>query len=70
MTQIEVTTRKWGNSLGIAIPKEIVEAEHLAENQRLVIDIKTLTDIRKLRGFLKFKKTAQKLKDEMREGWQ
>lgn len=70
MSQVQTITRKWGNSLGIAIPKEVVEAEHLAENQRILIEIKKVTDIRRLRGLLKFKKTAQKLKDEMRAGWE
>lgn len=69
MSQVETITRKWGNSLGIAIPKEVVEAEHLAENQRILIEIKKVADVRRLRGLLKFKKTTQKLKDEMRAGW-
>ena len=45
MTEIEVQTRKWGNSLGIAIPKKIIDQEHLSENQTVIIEIKKVTDI-------------------------
>ena len=69
MSQIQTVTRRWGNSLGIAIPKEIVEMEHLGENQRVLIEIKKVIDVRKLKGLLTFKKSSQELKDEMREGW-
>ena len=70
MTEVEVITRKWGNSLGIRIPKEIAEKEHIGENQRVRIDIRSAGDIRRLRGLVKFKKTTQQLKDEMRAGWE
>ncbi len=69
MTEIEVITRKWGNSLGIAIPKEMVEREHLHENQKVIIEITKATDLQKLKGLIHFRKTAQKIKDEMRGGW-
>ncbi len=69
MTEVETTTRKWGNSLGITIPREIVEEEKLEENQEIIVDIRKKTDIRRIRGLGKFKKSAQQLKDEMREGW-
>lgn len=69
MAEIEATTRKWGNSLGIAIPRDVVEQERLRENQRVVIDIRQAGDLKRLRGLVKFKKTAQQMKDEMRAGW-
>ncbi len=69
MSEIETITRKWGNSLGITLPKEIVEKEHLHENQRIIIEIKTGADMTKLRGLVHFKKSAQEIKNEMREGW-
>jgi len=69
MTEIEVQTRKWGNSLGIAIPKKIIDQEHLSENQTVIIEIKKVTDIRMLFNSMKFTKSTQQLKDEMREGW-
>jgi antitoxin component of MazEF toxin-antitoxin module len=69
MAQIEVITRKWGNSLGIALPKEVVDAQHLTENQRIIMNVKKVMDIKKVRGLLKTNKTAQQIKDEMRQGW-
>ncbi|MEK6983002.1 MAG: AbrB/MazE/SpoVT family DNA-binding domain-containing protein [Nanoarchaeota archaeon] len=33
-------TRKWGSSLGVIIPKEVVKGLKLKENQDVVIDIK------------------------------
>jgi len=69
MAKIEIITRKWGNSLGITLPKDIVDEEHLQENQRVVIEIKKVIDLRKIKGIGKFSKSAQKIKDEMRKGW-
>lgn len=62
-------TRKWGNSLGITIPRNIIHQERLHENQKVLVEIKPLTDITALRGLVKFKKSAQQIKDEMRAGW-
>ncbi len=70
MTEIEVQTRKWGNSLGIAIPKKLIKEEFLHENQKVIIEIKRVVDLKKLRGLVSFKKSAQEIKDEMRSGWE
>ncbi len=69
MAEIEVQTRKWGNSLGIAIPKKIIEEEFLHENQKIIIEIKRVADIRTFFNSMKFTKSTQQLKDEMRDGW-
>lgn len=69
MTEVEAITRKWGNSLGITIPRDIVEREHLHENQKVVIEIRHAVDIRKLRGLVNFRKPTQQIKDDMRTGW-
>ncbi len=69
MAEIEAVTRKWGNSLGITLPKRVIEQEHLRENQKIVVEIHKVADIQRLRGLVKFKKPAQQLKDEMRAGW-
>ncbi len=67
---MEAETRKWGNSLGIVIPKKIIDQEHLSENQKVIIEIKRVANIKRLFGSLKFPKTTQQLKDEMRKGWE
>ncbi len=69
MVEIETITRKWGNSLGVTLPKEIVVREHIYENQRVVVEIKIVADIRKLRGLVHFKRSTQMIKEEMRAGW-
>jgi len=70
MTEIQTQTRKWGNSLGIVIPKKIIDEEHLHENQKVIVEIKKVADIKRFFGAFKFSKSAQQIKDEMREGWE
>lgn len=67
---MEAMTRKWGNSLGVALPQRVIREEKLHENQKIIIEIKRATDLTKLRGLMKFTKTVQQLKDEMRAGWE
>ena len=69
MATMAAITRKWGNSLGVTIPHEIVEEEQLQENQKVIIEIKHESNLKILRGLVKFKKTTQRIKDEMRTGW-
>ena len=63
MAEIEAITRKWGNSLGITLPKELVDEEHIQENQRIIVEVKQVVDVRSLRGLIKFKKSAQEIKE-------
>ncbi len=65
---IRTVMRKWGNSLGVVIPREEATKEGLKENDEVEIVIKKAVDIRQLFGRYKFK-DLQTLKDEMREGW-
>ena len=68
---VDVVAKKWGSSIGIVIPKEIVEKEHIKENQKLTIDIKKPHILREIYGSLKgWKIDSQKAKDEMRKGWE
>lgn len=64
--EIETKTKKWGSSLGVIIPKEIVKKERLQENQEIRIDImsKKKTTGEDIFGKLKFKKPIQVLLDE------
>ena len=67
MVSIEATAKKWGNSFGIVIPKEVVEKEKIKEGQKLnVIIIKKSDVLKKTFGTFKFKESAQKIKDELR----
>ncbi|MEK6899502.1 MAG: AbrB/MazE/SpoVT family DNA-binding domain-containing protein, partial [Nanoarchaeota archaeon] len=62
----EVTVRKWGNSLGVILPKEVVEKRSLKENDKIVlIDVVKKVDLTPLFGALKGKirLSGQQLKD-------
>ena len=69
--EIKTKARKWGSSLGIILPKLIVEARKIRENDDVIIEIKNRPIAGKLFGRLKdkFKKSTQELKDEARRGW-
>jgi len=72
MTEVEAVAKKWGSSLGIVIPKNIVEQEHIVENEKVKIEIKKAHTAREVWGLLPhgWKKTTQELKDEARAGWE
>jgi len=72
-TQIKAIARKWGNSIAIVIPKEIVDKERIKEDEEIIIEVKKR---RPKAGVLfgKFpqlkKWSTQELKDEARKGWE
>ena len=68
--EVEVIARKWGNSLGVTLPKEAVEKEGIKENEKFFIDFhkekkSTVKDFFGLAAGWKI--DAQKLKDKLRE---
>ena len=65
---IAAKTRKWGNSLGIIIPKGEVENLKLKENQTVILEItKKENPLKELFGFGKLKKPTEELLKEIRE---
>ena len=72
--QIKAIARKWGSSIGIIIPKEVVEAKRIKENDEIIIEVnnKRPTAAALFGKFpqWKSKKSAQELKNEMRAGWE
>ena len=53
-------TRKWGNSLGIVIPKEEAESLRLRENEEVVVEIaKKDNPLKELFGFAKQNKITR-----------
>lgn len=69
--EVKTTAKKGGSSIGVIIPKEIVEAKRIRENDELIIEIKKRPLAGELFGMFpewKSKKSAQELKDEMRRG--
>ncbi len=66
----EVTIKKWGNSMGVLLPKELVEKERLKENQKININIVKEVNLSDIFGMIKNRKmSGQKMKDLAREGW-
>ena len=65
----ELVIKKWGNSLGVVLPKELVQKRHLKENDKVMVEVVKEADLTKLFGFLKRKMSGQKFKDIAREGW-
>ena len=68
MIECETTTRKWGNSLGITLPKEVVKDAHIKEHEKIrILIIKQNKTLEKTFGMAKkWGKSAQKIKDEIR----
>ena len=64
--EVKTKTKKWGSSLGVIIPKEIVREERIQEGREIRIDIltKKKTTGTDIFGKLKFKKPIQILLDE------
>lgn len=68
--EAEVVAKKWGNSFGVIIPSDVVKAENIKENEKILIDIKKRQLGCALNGILRgWKKDPQKIKDEARQGW-
>ncbi|RLI22098.1 hypothetical protein DRO47_03045 [Candidatus Bathyarchaeota archaeon] len=60
--------RRWGNSYGIVVPKEKALKEGIKENDMVEVTVKRAVDIKDLFGKYRFD-DVQKLKDELRKGW-
>lgn len=67
MPEMEGKIKRWGNSFGVLIPTEIVKKENLKEGQKIGIILLKRSDVlKKTFGTLKLKKSAQKIKNELR----
>ena len=68
--QTKAMLKKWGNSLGIIIPKKIVIKEELNPNEEVVITITRKDTLEEFFGKgRKLKINSQKMKDEGRKTW-
>ena len=70
MKAIETTAKRWGNSIGIIIPKEVIDREHIKENGivRFLIIKENDKILRETFGLAKdkIKKSTQQIKNELR----
>ena len=69
MTEIEAVARKWGDSLAIIIPSDVVKKEHITANDTVHVDVRRHVNLMRFFGKLPKRKTAQQMKDEERDGW-
>lgn len=65
-----VTVKKWGSSIGVIIPKEIVKSQCIKEGDEIVINVFKKGDLTDIFGTLKTKLTGQQLKDLSRKDWE
>ncbi len=71
--KVRVKTKRWGSSIGVIIPNEIVKEQMIRPGDELEIEITKETDIEKMFGALKVRWpagiTTQQIKDELKAGW-
>ena len=67
MMEIKTKTKKWGNSIGILIPKEAIRKENIKPDQEVTITIssKPITKVKDIFGTMKFKESTDKLMREV-----
>ena len=66
MIEYETKLRKWGNSIGLIIPKEDVKKEGLRDDEsvRAIIIPKKMVKVKDIFGKLKFKKRTEEIMKE------
>ena len=67
MMEVKAKTKKWGNSIGVVIPKEVIKHENIKPDQEvtLIINTKPITKVKDIFGTLKFKESTDKLMREL-----
>ena len=66
------TIRRWGRSLGVVIPREEVLRKRLKSGQRVAIVVEPSPgpdDFADLCGTVRWRKSAQEYKEELRREW-
>lgn len=67
---IKAKLKKWGSSIGIIVPKELVARERLKAGEEVLLDIRKKITIKEIFGSLgNWKIDPQKIKDELRKEW-
>ena len=69
MSRIRARVRRWGSSLGIVVPSEVVKELQLKAGDEAIVEIDR-AGIEEAFGSLKdWAVDPQKLKDDLRRGW-
>lgn len=63
--------KRWGNSLGVTIPREIVTMEKLSPQKEVTLFVvgNQMESLRKIFGTLKITKPTQEIMDEIDKGY-
>ncbi|HIG93012.1 MAG: hypothetical protein QT02_C0002G0055 [archaeon GW2011_AR9] len=71
MEAVETQVREWGGSLGIVIPKGLVQTEHLKAGDNVEIFLVKKTNVlREVFGKIKFRRSTEDiLKEVDEESW-
>ena len=66
MMEIKAKTRKWGNSIGVIIPKEVIRQQNITPDQEvtILINSKPITTGKDIWGTFKSKKSTEQLMRE------
>jgi antitoxin component of MazEF toxin-antitoxin module len=68
VVQTKARLKKWGNSLGVVIPKEAAERNGLRAGEEVEIMVTKVSDFTELRGKYPIK-DLQAAKEEMMKAW-
>ena len=60
-------TRKWGNSLGVVIPLDIIKEENLKENTEVILKIVKKSPFEELFGSVKFNRPVKEIVKELKK---
>ena len=60
---VKAIVKKWGNSIGVLLPREFVEKEQIKINEEVFLDVVKKADLTKLFGSLERKMSGQDFKN-------
>ena len=71
MEQFYAIPKKWGNSIGITIPADVIKQEHVKPQKKVVVLIigDTKKKLKAVFGSLQLKKKTQQVMDEIDKGY-
>ncbi|MDD5651161.1 MAG: hypothetical protein PHF86_12225 [Candidatus Nanoarchaeia archaeon] len=70
MLEFKAIPRKWGNSVGITLPNNIVSEGKIKNKKEIeVLIIEKKVNLKDIFGSLDLKEPTQKIKNDMKSGW-
>ncbi|MBS3143072.1 AbrB/MazE/SpoVT family DNA-binding domain-containing protein [Candidatus Woesearchaeota archaeon] len=65
----EVKVKKWGNSLGVVIPREVIAEKRLREGERIALEVFKVGNLKDLFGKYPDLPSGMHVKRIVRKGW-